>query len=133
MLRYGMACASMILAAGLVVAQASEKVVPANKASPLRPLFSISYQSCDTRAFHNPKVAGQPRHGTAAIVEVTMTLPKDFVRQCAGKRVKVPWLVYKPAANYRGPDLVAFTYYWSRFVGEPETTFVSSDVCVMVE
>jgi hypothetical protein len=60
---------------------------------------------CGIYPIHNVRITGAPSHGSAQVIEAPVPLGKE-TGICAGKSIKSPVVVYKPAGNYTGPDQV---------------------------
>lgn len=119
-------------AASPALASTLEQTVAQNKAEILDFYFGIELTGCAAYAAHEVHIDTPPRHGVAAILDTTLALPKSF-GVCAGKRVKMKVLGYKPAKGYRGPDSVAVSYTLPSNTGESSQKYISRQVDITVK
>jgi hypothetical protein len=124
--------AALSLAATAASGETIERTVPAGKGGVIGALFGLENQNCTAYRVHNAAVSPQPAHGVAAIVEQAAPLPKDYA-QCAGKMVKVQWLVYRPAKGFTGTDTVSVSYTLPTNTGEQYQRYIAVDYVVTVK
>lgn len=131
MLRFAV-LAMLVLVPAAVSAETVEKTIPANKPAALAALFALESQGCTAYRVRDTKVTTPPAHGAAVFVDHAEKLPKEFA-QCTGKVVNVRWVVYKPAANYRGTDSFSVSYTLPNNTGEQFQTYITSSFSLTVK
>jgi hypothetical protein len=126
------AAAGLMISWGTASAGPIESTVRRNTPAGIWALVTYGQEDCGSYPVMDFKITAPPRHGTVALVKGPFTLGEK-AGYCKGTRLSVPWVVYRPARDYVGPDSLSISWNRTAYTNDTHLTYESEDFTISVK